>query len=228
MKALGTSAFHVSREPYVIKPGSAQARGEYQDGLRGDLALRGVHPLRESTTVDVRVFHPEQPTQTNTNNRGARGGQDKSMTAQMQKHEAEKNTKYYEVCDREEWDFVPFVISTDGALGLEAEKLLKTLAKKLSEKWERSPGVVMGWIRARMAMAIARASSACIRGNRRQPYGAEHELEADFGDGAGVRRLLDCEKIPKRETCIANSIESILLVFLFPNTVHLEIAFACT
>jgi hypothetical protein len=192
MKALGKSAFFVQREPWVVKPGSVNARGQLVDGLRGDLQLRGVHPLREVSIIDVRVFHPEQPTQQTNQSGGRRQETSKSIEAQLKHHENEKHKKYYEACDSEGMGFVPFVVSTDGALSLEAEKLLKTLADKLSTKWETSPGVVMGWMRARVAMAVARASSACIRGNRTQPYGAEKELEADFDDGAGVKRLMDC------------------------------------
>ena len=88
-------------------------------------------------------------------------------------------------------DFMPFVITTDGALAPAAKKLVTTLAHILKEKWHLPAGLVMGWIRARIAMAVARASSACIRGSRTQPYGAARELEADFGDGAGVGRLFD-------------------------------------
>ena len=82
-------------------------------------------------------------------------------------------------------------MTTDGAMSPAAQKLVATLAHILSEKWRMAEGVVKGWIKARFAMAIARASSACMRGNRTQPLGAEQELEADFDDGAGVDRLLD-------------------------------------
>ncbi len=42
------------------------------------------------------------------------------------------------------------------------------------------------WIRACLAMAAPRASSSCIRGKRKQPRGAEKELEVDFEDRAGL------------------------------------------
>jgi hypothetical protein len=99
--------------------------------------------------------------------------------------------KYKRECDDKGFDFVPFVMTTDGALEPAAQKLVRTLAKILSEKWRMAEGAVRGWIKARLAMAIARASSACIRGCRTQPHGAEQELEADFGDGAGLDRILD-------------------------------------
>ena len=52
-----------------------------------------------------------------------------------------------------------------------------------------------GWIRAKLAVATARATSACIRGCRSQPLGAFEELEIEIGDGAGVGPLMDIGSI---------------------------------
>ena len=46
-----------------------------------------------------------------------------------------------------------------------------------------------------MHIAIARASSACIRGCRQLPMGAAAELEIEIGDGAGVASLMDIGSI---------------------------------
>ena len=86
---------------------------------------------------------------------------------------------------------MPFVMTTDGALGPAAQQLVDRLAFLLSEKWGAAPGVTKTWMKARLAMAIARGSSACIRGCRIQPRRPDQELEADFGDEAGLSRLLD-------------------------------------
>ena len=75
--------------------------------------------------------------------------------------------------------------------GPAARTLVDRLAFLLSEKWRVAPGVTKAWIKARLAMAIARASSACIRGSRTQRRRPEHELEADFEDGAALNNLLD-------------------------------------
>ena len=87
-------------------------------------------------------------------------------------------------------EFVPFVVTTDGALAPKAKSLLNRLTQTLATKWEVSEGVIRGWMKARITMAIARASSACIRRNRKSPLGFEKELEVDFEDQAGVSRLL--------------------------------------
>ena len=79
------------------------------------------------------------------------------------KHEKAKIRKYHPECKNENMAFVPFVITTDGALAPKAKSLLNRLTQTLATKWEVSEGVIRGWIKARITMAIARASSACIR-----------------------------------------------------------------
>ena len=76
----------------------------------------------------------------------------------------------HHACEEKGYDFVPFVMTTDGAIGPAAQKSLARLATILSEKWRMAEGVVKGWTRARFAMAIAGASHACMRVNRNQPY----------------------------------------------------------
>ena len=87
--------------------------------------------------------------------------------------------------------FIPFVMTTDGALGPAAQKLVDRLAFLLSEKWKVATGMTKNWIKARLAMAAAKGASACIRGCRVQPRWPDQELAADFGDGAGLGGLLD-------------------------------------
>jgi len=43
---------------------------------------------------------------------------------------------------------------------------LKRLAEQLAMKWEKSYGVVMGWVRTRLSFAILRATMLCVRGSR--------------------------------------------------------------
>ena len=43
---------------------------------------------------------------------------------------------------------------------------LKRMACRLSSRWDRSYAEVLGWIRARLAFAIVRASVLCVRGSR--------------------------------------------------------------
>ncbi len=55
-KALGMSAHHVHANPWVLRQGQRDRTGKVcEAGLKGDLFLRGVHPLKATTIVDVRV-----------------------------------------------------------------------------------------------------------------------------------------------------------------------------
>jgi len=48
----------------------------------------------------------------------------------------------------------------------EARAFLKRLAKLLAEEWEKPYPVVMGFINARMSIALVRTTNRCIRGSR--------------------------------------------------------------
>ena len=177
-KAVGVSPFHVVREPWLVRKGAVDGEGKvWMEGLKGDLRIRGVHALKEQSIVDVRVTFPD-------------GGENRSKetTKILERQEAEKRKKYKPECDRQGLDFVPFVVTTDGVMGGLANGLLDTLGFKLGKKWGKRKGVVLAWIRARMSIAIVRATSACIRGNRTDPH--PRELEAGFDDGAALAPLL--------------------------------------
>ena len=88
-------------------------------------------------------------------------------------------------------------MTTDGAMGPAARQLIEWLAKKLQKEWGREKGLVRAWIRMRLSLAIARATSACIRGHRRLPLGAQRELELEIGDGAAVAHVLDLGSMPR-------------------------------
>lgn len=199
-KALGATSHHVQRNPWVIERGTRDSQGNVTDGLCGDILMRGVHPLKELTVIDIRVFHPDDSSRNNEQNR-------KDITEQqLKKNENDKYNKYKAACDRKGYHFVPFVMTTDGALGPAAQQLVDRLSFLLSEKWRISPGITKTWMKARLAMAIARGSSACIRGCRTQRR-PEEELEADFVDGAGLDRLLDMGSgVRERELQIAIAI----------------------
>ena len=70
-------------------------------------------------------------------------------------------------------------------------RLIDALAERLKGKWRRTKGIVRSWIRMRLVLAIARATSACIRGCRRLPRGAAEDLEIEIGDGAGIAPMMD-------------------------------------
>ena len=65
-QALGSTAFHVQRQPWIIPKGSLDENGRAAAGLQADLGLRGIHSLIERTMIDVRVYYPEPPASATT------------------------------------------------------------------------------------------------------------------------------------------------------------------
>jgi hypothetical protein len=181
-KALGQSAFHVHTEPYVVQAGGLDCDGKrVAKGLLGDVYMRGIHALKQDTIIDVRVLHPDS----------GQNARFESTAALLEHHENAKRHKYQRECYAKGKHFVPFVVTTDGAMGPAALKLIDALADRLQKAWERPRGLVKAWVKMRLSLAIARATSACIRGNRRAPRGALDELEIEIGDGAGIAPLFD-------------------------------------
>ena len=84
----------------------------------------------------------------------------------LEAHEKEKKRKYLEPCLKQRRHFTPFVVSADGLLGREAEVLLNRLAGKISVKWGKPYSEVCGFVRARMSIAMIRATHLCLRGSR--------------------------------------------------------------
>ena len=145
--ALGSTAFHVERQPWIIRHGTRDRSGRVMTGLQGDLGLRGIHQRREKTIIDVRIFYPDYPASATTTTTGGRRGE-RAAAASVQtptellllKHEHEKYRQYQAACDERNLHFVPFVMTTDGAVGPAAKSLLNSLkwrnAKKCSVKVE--------------------------------------------------------------------------------------------
>ena len=54
-----------------------------------------------------------------------------------------------------------------GVVGEDGRKMLGWIGSKLAKKWQKDRSIVMSYIRARLSVAVARAISACIRGDGR-------------------------------------------------------------
>ena len=103
-------------------------------------------------------------------------------TATLRTQEKAKELKHKTACEATRRDFVPFIVSTDGCLGEAAQAFLRRLGRRLAEKWQRAYSQVIGFIKARMAVAILRASSQCLRGPRTRIQGTVCRME----DGAAL------------------------------------------
>ncbi len=145
------------------------------DGKRGDILIRGLFQRGSDCIIDVRVTDLDCKTNRNT-----------APEKVLKRHEKEKKTKYLQACLQQRRSFVPFVVSTDGMLGYEANNLLKLLSLKLSEKWQLPYSQVCGLVRSRVSIAIARATHLCVRGSRIPASKISRKVQWDDGAGVGL------------------------------------------
>ena len=95
-----------------------------------------------------------------------------------------KKQKYSQAAEMINASFTPFVVTADGALGLEAKTFIRHLAEKIAAIWHKSYSEVLGYVRARMLFAILRATNLCIRGSR-----VKWRRRMEIEDGAGLPYL---------------------------------------
>jgi hypothetical protein len=129
-------------------------KSKSNDEDQGDLLIRGLWQNGTDCIIDVRV------TDINANSQ-RHLPPDKVLL----KHEREKKSKYLNACLDQRRHFTPFVLSTDGQLGIEAKVLLKRLSALLTDKWDKSYSVVCGYVSAHMSIATTRATHLCLRGS---------------------------------------------------------------
>eukprot|EP00731_Ephydatia_muelleri_P034031 Em0045g16a len=141
----------VVREPIVQEADDSSGR----PALIADLSIRGVWQPQTAALLDVRVVDTDTQSYASC-----------TVDAVLCSAEQEKKRKYSAAVEDRRASFTPFVVSVDGVLGHDAQHLMKRLCDQIVVKWEKSHSEVMGWVRARMAFAILRATNLCLRGSR--------------------------------------------------------------
>ena len=81
------------------------------------------------------------------------------------------------------------MVSVDGMLGLEAKNVLKQLARRLAEKWNKPYSMVVGIVRSRISIACVRASHQCIRGSRVPVRKMSRQIQWEDGAGTGLYHI---------------------------------------
>ena len=95
------------------------------DENRGDVLFRGLFQHQHDCIIDVRV--------TDLDAKSCRSTDPEKTLARQEK---EKKSKCLEDCLRQRRSFLPFVVSTDGMLGKEANNLIKRLSQRLAGRWK--------------------------------------------------------------------------------------------
>ena len=168
---------HVMKEP-VTKVGDSTKPLDHadRDGRRGDLCVRGAFASQTDCVMDLTVM-----------NLDAKSRCKSSTAAALSGGEREKIRKHQQACKDMRADFVPFVVSTDGCMGEQAQKFLRRLGRRLAEKWGRAYSDVAGFLFSRMSISIVRATSMCIRATR-NPIQARRWC---MDDGAALDIMLE-------------------------------------
>jgi hypothetical protein len=150
----------VSDEPLIHTGRDMQtsANGQSTEALpdnRGDVAAHGFWRRGATTIFDVRITDTDAPTY-----------RSRDPAKVLAAHEKEKKDKYLADCLARRRHFTPLVFSVDGLRGVEATAAGNRLAVMLSAKWNRPYSDVCGYVRSRLAIALARTTSLCLRGAR--------------------------------------------------------------
>jgi hypothetical protein len=98
--------------------------------------------------------------------------------------EKAKKDKYLDACLERRQTFTPLVYSADEMAGDEALAAEKKLASLLAAKLHREYSEMVGYVRARMALAIVRTNTLLLRGPR--DPGSRLRHRPGFEDGAGI------------------------------------------
>ena len=141
----------VRREPVVREANYVTG----SNALVADLGIRGVWLPQAEALFDIRVVDTD-----------AQSYSSRTPREVLKSAEKEKKMKYGEACEDRHSLFTPFCCSVDGLLGGEAEVFMKVVGERLANKWDKSYGEVMGWIRARLMFAVLRSTILCLRGSR--------------------------------------------------------------
>ena len=132
-----------------------EAEDQQSETLNVDLCIRGVWLPQAEALFDIHVVDTD-----------AQSYLRHAPSKVLLNAEVEKKNKYAEACAARHAHFTPLCFfSVDGLAGSEANCFLKRMACRLSSRWDRSYAEVLGWICARLAFAIVRASVLCVHGS---------------------------------------------------------------
>ena len=150
-----------------------RARTEKGDQSRMDIAATGVFSPMERTFFDVRVTHPNAPS-----NRSI------PLNKLYVKHETEKKVKYEDrIVQVEKGSFCPLVFSTSGGVGPLCDTLHKRLASIIAHKRKEKYGDVIRFIRTRLRFALLKCVLMGLRGIRGKNTSQNEEQLADISFG---------------------------------------------
>ena len=150
----------------LLRPRSAIAT----DDARADIRARSFWSNQQNAYFDIQVFYPH-----------ASSYLSKSFSSLCATCERTKKNEYNDrVIQVEQGTFTPLVFSSCGGMGDEATLAIKKLATALAEKKCENYSKVIGLLRCRIAFALMRSASVCLRGSRSYRSGFRADQPTDL------------------------------------------------
>ena len=133
-----------------------QDRANSSDDARLDVSARSFWQRGQIAFFDVRVFNPF-----------AKCHLSQKLENAFTNNEREKKRAYNQrVIDIEHGSFNPLVFTPYGGSGREAERFIRELSAKLSEKKDIPLSQIVYWLRTKLSFHLTRSAVLCIRGSR--------------------------------------------------------------
>ena len=128
----------------------------------GDLSAFGFYTRSTTSVFDIRVSCPDAPSYVND-----------TAEKLLEMGEKAKHKKYHTACALRGAKFVPLIVTTDGVMGGELQACMGRLIDRYAHKWQTEGDVTATvkatatqYVKARLAFALAKGWSMCIRGQR--------------------------------------------------------------
>ena len=128
------------------------------DGARLDIVATGLYGKNEKTFMDVRITHPNAPSNMST-----------PVDKLLLRNETEKKTKYgSRIINTERASFIPLVFTTSATTAPECNKFHKRLADLIANKRKEQYSKVLSYIRTRISFSMLKSILVSIHGVRDQ------------------------------------------------------------
>ena len=126
------------------------------EALVADLSIRGIFGAHEDVYLDFRVSDAD-----------ASSSATSDLRTILNRNDAEMIRKYRRACHSIGARFMPFVITAaEGIPSHQASVLMNILTDGLASKWNSRKASLRSWLHTRLAFAVIRGSSLCIRSKR--------------------------------------------------------------
>ena len=122
------------------------------DKARGDVSINGLWKKGQTCILDIRVTDTD-----------AKSYASSSLSKVLEKAAKVKKDKYLNACLERRRTFIPLVYSVDGMACKETKAFEKWVALLLATKHDHQYSEMVGFVRARMSLAIIRANTLMLR-----------------------------------------------------------------